>query len=110
MDIKVIYLPEARDFLKSVNETARKKIIFNVKKVRLGVMDNNLFKKLNNTDIWEIRTLHGGSYYRLFSFWDSQKKSLIVATHGIVKKSSKTPKKEIEKAELIRKNYFDNKQ
>lgn len=59
MDIKVIYLPEARDFLKSVNETARKKIIFNVKKVRLGVMDNNLFKKLNNTDIWEFRTLHG---------------------------------------------------
>ena len=109
MEIKVIYLPEAYDFLKNINETARKKILFNVKKVRLGVKDNDIFKKLNNTDIWEFRTLHGGNYYRLFSFWDNQIKSLIVATHGIVKKSSKTPKKEIEKAELIRKCYFDNK-
>ena len=109
MEIKVIYLPEAYDFLKNINETARKKILFNVKKVRLGVKDNDIFKKLNNTDIWEFRTFHGGNYYRLFSFWDNQIKSLIVATHGIVKKSSKTPKKEIEKAELIHKCYFDNK-
>ena len=54
MEIKVIYLPEAYDFLKNINETARKKILFNVKKVRLGVKD-------------------------------------------------------IEKADLARKNYFDNK-
>jgi phage-related protein len=109
MEIEVIYLPEAYDFLKSISETARKKVLFNVKKVRFGVKDSNIFKKLNNTDIWEFRTLHGGNYYRLFSFWDNQTKSLIVATHGIVKKSSKTPKKEVVKADLARKNYFDNK-
>ena len=28
--------------------------------------------------------------------------------HGFVKKTGKTPKKEIEKAEAIRKDYFDN--
>lgn len=109
MEIKVIYLPEAYDFLKGISETARKKVLFNVKKVRMGVKDSDIFKKLNDTDIWEFRTLYGGNYYRLFSFWDNQTKSLIVATHGIVKKSSNTPKKEIDKAIIARKNYFDNK-
>jgi len=32
-----------------------------------------------------------------------------VATHGIVKKTQKTPKKEIEKAEALRKEYFNDK-
>jgi phage-related protein len=29
-------------------------------------------------------------------------------THGIIKKSQKTPKKEIEKAERLRLEYFNN--
>lgn len=33
----------------------------------------------------------------------------IIATHGIVKKTQKTPKKEIEKAKNIRKEYFNDK-
>lgn len=35
--------------------------------------------------------------------------ALVVATHGMVKKTQKTPKKEIEKAEALRKEYFNNK-
>jgi len=34
---------------------------------------------------------------------------LVLATHGFIKKSKKTPKKEIEKAQRIRKQYFDIK-
>ena len=34
---------------------------------------------------------------------------LVVATHGIIKKTQKTPKNEIAKAESLRKKYFDNK-
>ncbi len=47
--------------------------------------------------------------FRLFAFWDRDLETLVVATHGIVKKSQKTPKKEITKAEAIRKEYFKNK-
>ena len=36
-------------------------------------------------------------------------KTLVIATHGIVKKTQKTPLKEIAKAEEIRKEYFNNK-
>jgi phage-related protein len=34
---------------------------------------------------------------------------LVIATHGIIKKTLKTPEKEIEKAENIRLRYFDIK-
>ena len=50
-------------------------------------------------------------YYRLFAFWDKTNKedTIVVATHGIVKKTDKTSKSEIEKADRIRIKYFDNK-
>ena len=108
MDIHVRYLPEAHDFLGEIDKEAKKKIIYNVKKVRMGVKDTNIFKKLEGSNIWEIRTLHNGNCYRLLSFWDTRTETLIVATHGFVKKTGQTPKKEIAKAEAIRKDYFDN--
>lgn len=72
-------------------------------------MDKELFKKLEGTDIWEFRTLFNGNCYRLFSFWDTETDTLIIATHGIVKKTQKTPSKEITKAEGIRRMYFEQK-
>lgn len=36
-------------------------------------------------EIWEFRTLYNKSYYRLFAFWDTDKDSLVIATHGIIK-------------------------
>lgn len=45
--------------------------------------------------------------YRLFAFWDTRTETLIVATHGIVKKSQKTPPKEIKKAVNIKNKYFN---
>ena len=58
---------------------------------------------------WEFRTIYNKTYYRLFAFWDKDINTLVVATHGIVKKTQKTPKSEITKAEGIRKLYFENK-
>lgn len=109
MNVKVIYLPEAHEFLKTIDNSAREKIIYNIKKIRLGVNDSTLFKKLKGTDIWEFRTLHSGNCYRMFAFWDTRTETLIVATHGIIKKTEKTPSKEIERAEALRKDYFNNK-
>lgn len=72
-------------------------------------MDKELFKKLESSEIWEFRTLFNGTCYRLFAFWDTEIEALIVATHGIVKKTQKTPKREIEKAEKLMKEYFNGK-
>ena len=88
---------------------AQQKIYYNIFKVEEGVMKVDIFKKLENTEIWEFRTLYNGICYRLFSFWDTEEETLVIATHGIVKKTQKTPLKEITKAEEIRKEYFNNK-
>ncbi len=50
-------------------------------------------------------------YYRLFAFWDKTDKedTVVLATHGIIKKTDKVSKSEIEKAERIRIKYFKNK-
>ncbi|AHF14788.1 type II toxin-antitoxin system RelE/ParE family toxin [Niabella soli] len=102
-------LPEAVEFLEVLDEKTREKIYYNIRKAQF-VNDNELFKKLNDF-IWEFRTLYNSKAYRLFSFWDTtyEKPALIVATHGILKKTQKTPAKEIKRAEEIRKQYLINK-
>ena len=74
-----------------------------------GERNKELFKKLENSEIWEFRTLYNGIAYRLFAFWDTDMNTLVVATHGIIKKTQKTPKKEIARAEAIMKQYFEIK-
>ena len=102
-------LPEAIEFLENLDDKTREKIYYNIKKSQF-VNDNELFKKLNDF-IWEFRTLYKSKAYRLFSFWDKAdgKETLVVATHGILKKTQKAPPKEIKKAEEIRKQYLENK-
>lgn len=106
---EIIFLTEARAFLQTIDEKSQEKIIFNIDKSKIK-KDNNLFKKLED-EIWEFRTLYNKTYYRLFAFWDKEgeEQTLVVATHGIIKKTEKTPKKEIEKAKRIRLKYFELK-
>ncbi len=86
------------------------KITYNMMRVMGGERNSKLFKKLGSTEIWEFRTMYGKTAYRLFAFWDKDEETYVVATHGIVKKSQKTPLMEIAKAEAIREEYLANKQ
>ena len=88
---------------------ARKKVLYNIWRVAEGEKNSELFKKLENSDIWEFRTLYNGIAYRLFAFWDTESQTLVVATHGIIKKTQKTQKKEISRAEAIMTQYFETK-
>ena len=102
-------LEEAKNFILGLQESARKKVLYNVQRIAKGERNAELFKKLENTDIWEFRTLFNGMHYRLFAFWDTEDGTLVIATHGIIKKTQKTPKKDISKAIEIRKLYFERK-
>ncbi|MBO8439822.1 MAG: type II toxin-antitoxin system RelE/ParE family toxin [bacterium] len=105
---RIVYSKEAIDFLESLDERAREKIAYNISKA-MYVVDKELFKKLEGSDIWEFRTLYNGTAYRLLAFWDSDSETLVIATHGFIKKKQKTPEKEIAKAERIREMYFNTK-
>jgi len=106
---RVEVLEEAKEFLDGLDAKTRQKIIYNFWKSR-SVIDKELFKKLEN-EIWEFRTLYNKMYYRLFAFWDKTDKedTIVIATHGIIKKTDKISKSEIDKANRIRMKYFDNK-
>ena len=85
------------------------KILYKIRKAQQK-HDPELFKKLTG-EIWEFRTLYQGLQYRFLAFWDktSSTETLVISTHGFVKKQSKVSDTEIVKAETQRKKYFQDK-
>ena len=106
---KVMYLEEALNFIESLPQSVGDKLYNIVSRIERGERNAVLFSKLEGTEIWEFRALCNKVKYRLFAFWDTQTDTLVIATHGIIKKTQKTPKKEIAKAERIRQEYFNAK-
>ena len=106
---RVQFLEEAKEFLDELDEKARDKIFYNIWKAR-STNDKELFKKLQG-EIWEFRTKFNKTYYRLFAFWDKTDKAdtVVVSSHGLIKKTDKIPKSEIDKAEKSREKYFNDK-
>ncbi len=106
--LEVRLMKEAQEFLESLDKNTKEKVSFNIRKTMLG-MKGEWFEKMKGTDdLFEFRTLYKKQYIRLFSFWDrrNNKKTLIICTHGLIKKTDKTPLADIEKAERLKNEYF----
>lgn len=103
---KTEFYEEVRTFMRSIDQKAADKILWNIDLAE-QTNDPRLFKKLTE-HIWEFRTKYQNLQYRLLAFWDKTQSedTLVLATHGIIKKTDKMPSKEIEKAKEIRKQYF----
>jgi len=104
---RVLFLVDAAEFIDKLEEKARDKVIYNIQKARVS-NDKELFRKLKG-EIWEFRTLYNKTHYRLFAFWTKtgSTETVVISTHGIIKKSDKTPQGEIDKAEYLRRQYFN---
>lgn len=105
---EIVILETVREFLKSLDKKSSTKIVFNLRKAQV-THDPELFKKLTD-DIWEFRTKYNKKYYRLLAFWNKSDKqrTLVICAHGLIKKTKKLPKADIEKAKLIMKRYFED--
>ena len=88
----VVFLEPAKEFLDGLESKSRKKVLFNIWKSK-EINDPELFKKLTE-EIWEFRTKYLNQQIRLLAFWDKEesKETLVVATHGFIKKTQKTTK------------------
>jgi phage-related protein len=74
----------------------------------LDVVPSMYFKKLVSTEeIWECRIQRGSNAYRIFCFFDGN--AVVVLTHGLIKKTRKTPVREIERAEAYRRDYLQRR-
>ena len=99
------YLDDAVEFMRSIDVKAAKKLLQTID-VATMTNDPKKFKKLENSNIWEFRAEFNKQQYRLFAFWDVIRNAIVIATHGIIKKTQKTPQREIDKAERIRNKYL----
>ena len=97
------------DFFGTLKDDVKKKFNWTLKLIAtLERVPAKYFKHIqNSTGLYEIRVESGGNIFRVFCFFDKGK--MIILINGFQKKSQKTPKKEIEMAEKLKKQYFDEK-
>jgi phage-related protein len=102
------FLEEADEFISRLDPKTVRKIFYNIDLAE-QTNDPKLFKKLHN-DIWEFRTKFAGLQIRLLAFWDKtdNKETLVIATHGFIKKVDDIPATEITRALRLREKYFKN--
>ena len=98
-----------QEFLDSLTGKVAQKIIWVLRLLEdIETVPSTYFKKLTGTDIWECRIQYGSNSYRIFCFFDSH--SVIVLTHGFMKKTQKTPKQEIERTDFYRKEFLSRRE
>ena len=97
------------DFFETLKPDVKRKFNWTLK--LLATIDRvpvKYFKHMEGTTgLFEVRVEVGSDIYRVFSFFDEGR--LIILLNGFQKKSQKTPKNEIELAEKLKKQYFDEK-
>ena len=97
------------DFFETLDNEVKKKFNWTLKLIAtVDKVPGKFFKHIeNSTGLFEIRVEVGSNIFRVFCFFD--KNQLVILINGFKKKSQKTPGKEIELAEKLKKQYFDEK-
>jgi len=98
-----------KDFYLQQNDKVLEKIEYVLKVVRQAEkIPSKFFDHINGSDgIFEIRVKVGSDIFRIFCCFDGG--NIVILFNGFQKKSQKTPKNEIIKAEKLKKQYFDSK-
>ena len=103
---RLVLTDEAQNFIESLPEAVSYKIYYNIKRVAGGERNKELFKKLENSEIWEFRTLYNKTAYRLFAFWDKDKDTLVIAHMASSRKLKRHQTKKLRKQKLLEKNIL----
>ncbi|MEA5127048.1 MAG: type II toxin-antitoxin system RelE/ParE family toxin [Proteiniphilum sp.] len=104
-----VYKNHFWDFYNEQTKKVQDRIDWTIGLVRtLRIVPKIYFDHIMGTDgLWEIRTQVGSNIYRVFCCFDEG--NIVMLFNGFQKKTQKTPKKEIELAERLKKEYFDEK-
>lgn len=97
------------DFLDSLTGAVSRKVtrVFRVVE-EANLIPTQYFKKLKDSEeIWECRVNYGSNTFRIFCFFASGNRPVL--THGFMKKTEKTPRREISRAEEYRKDYLSQR-
>ena len=105
-----VYEDDFWTFYNAQTKTVQDKIDWIIGLVRtVKIISEKFFKHLEGTDgLFEMRIKVGSNIFRVFCFFD--KGILIIVLNGFQKKTDKTPKNEIEKAERLKQKYHEERQ
>ena len=97
------------DFFETLDNEVKRKFNWTLKLIAtVDKVPSKFLKHIeNSTGLFEIRVEVANNIFRVFCFFD--KNRLVIMINGFQKKSQKTPRKEIELAEKLKKQYFDEK-
>lgn len=98
------------DFFDGLKPEVQKKFNWTLQLIAtVDMVPKKYFDHITNSNgLFEIRVESGGDIYRVFCFFDQG--NLIILMNGFQKKTQKTPRKEIELAERLKKQYFNEKE
>lgn len=102
----LIFKSAVVDFYRSQEPKVQQKIEFVMDLIRYEqTVPAKFFKRLQNTHgLYEVRIITPHKNIRILGFIDEG--NLVVLTNSFVKKTQKTPKREIEKAKRLRDEYY----
>ena len=105
----IFYKNYFKEFYVAQNEKVRRKIAQTL--VWLQTLDRlpvTILKSIEDKKgLYEVRIEFGGDIFRVFCCFD--KGSLVILLNGFQKKTQKTPQLEIDKAEKLMKEYYNEK-
>ena len=98
------------DFFNEQTKEVQKKFNWTLQLIsELERLPVKYFKHIEGSaGLYEIRVEVGSNIFRVFCFFD--KGQLVVLVNSFQKKSDKTPKNEIELANKLKKQYYDEKE
>ena len=101
------YSPVA-DFLNALDEKMEAKVAWTISRLEeFGHALREPYSKPLGDGIFELRTQVGRDISRVLYFFVVHGKAVL--THGVIKKTQKTPKAEIERAKRYRNDYLRRK-
>jgi phage-related protein len=106
----IVYGDEFWDFLYAQTPKVQARILWTIRLIRdIQLVPQTYLKHLEGTDgLYEIRISSGNNIFRVFCFFDEGQ--LVILLNGFQKKTQKTPKSEIERAEKLKSRYYEDKQ
>lgn len=95
------------DFIRSLQEAESRKVFYVLDMLKTQERLSEKFVKSIEDGIFELRAEYNGNIFRVFFIFDEG--NVVLLFNGFQKKSQKTPRKEIDMAKRLKKEYYDEK-
>lgn len=104
-----IYKTYFTEFYVEQTDPVKRKINYCLNMVKtVDRVPSSILRNMEGADgLYEVRVEVGSNIFRIFCCFDEG--TLVILFNGFQKKTQKTPKKEIDKAKRLMKEYFNEK-